>query len=341
VSAREPLAVAVIGAGFMGERWGRALHEHAGARVAVVGDPDAARGGELAARLGARHVADARDAATAPGVDAVVVCTPEHLHRDAALAALGAGRPLAIEKPIAHTAEQAEEIAACAQRAGVPVLAAHVLRFEPRYAAVRDAIERGEIGRVVSVRQERIGVAADRARLAQRTTVALYYASHELDLARWYAGDLVEVHGYGDPGELLSGALRFASGAHGTVQVGWCLPDRTPGFGLAGVTVVGEHGALRVTQGDSGLLAVGRDGQLDADVAWAPELHGRLGGALAREVDHFVAVARGEQTPLCTAADGAAAVRASLALEASAGIGSTIEIERPRHGGTLTQETGA
>jgi predicted dehydrogenase len=311
------LSVAVIGAGFMGERWARALHEHPAARVTVVGDVDAAPGRALADRVGARHVAGAAEAADAPGVDAVVVCTPEHLHTEPAAAAVRAGRPLAVEKPLAHTEEAADGLAESAERAGVPVLTAHVLRFEPRYAAVKDAIEAGTIGNVLAVRHERIGIAADRERLAARTTVALYYGVHELDLARWYAGDIVSVHGDGGA-DLLSGVLRFASGAHGTVQVGWCLPDATPGFGIAGVTVVGEYGVLRVGQGDSGLLVVGPSGPLDADVAWAPVVHGRLGGALAREVDHFVALARDGGEPVCTAADGAAAVRASLALERSA-----------------------
>jgi predicted dehydrogenase len=311
------LSVAVVGAGFMGERWARALHEHPAARVTVVGDVDAGRGCALAERVGARHVAGAAEAAAAPGVDAVVVCTPEHLHVEPAAAALRAGRPLAVEKPLAHTAEAADGLADSAERAGVPVLAGHVLRFEPRYAAVKAAIEAGTIGGVLAVRHERIGVAADRERLAARTTVALYYGVHELDLARWYAGEIVRVQGEGGT-DLLSGALRFASGAHGTVQVGWCLPDSTPGFGLAGVTVVGEHGVLRVNQGESGLLTVGATGLLDADVAWAPEVHGRLGGALAREVGHFVELARDGGEPVCTAVDGAAAVRASLALERSA-----------------------
>jgi predicted dehydrogenase len=319
------LGVAVIGAGFMGERWARALHEHPAARVAVVGDVDVPRGRGLAERVGARHVADAGEAAAAPGVDAVVVATPEHLHLEPAAAAIRAGRVVAVEKPLAHTAAAADEIASAAERAGIPVLAAHVLRFEPRYAAIKATIEEGTIGAVLSVRHERIGIVADRERLATRTTVALYYGVHELDLARWYAGDLARVQGEGGA-DLLSGALRFASGAHGTVQVGWCLPDRTPGFGLAGVTVVGEHGVLRVGQGDSGLLVVGGAGPVDADVAWAPEVHGRLGGALAREVDHFVALARDGESPVCTAADGAAAVRASLALEASAATGSPVDL---------------
>ena len=167
------------------------------------------------------------------------------------------------------------------------------------------------------MRNERIGLQADRARLGARTTVALYYAVHELDIARWFAGDIEVIHGEGN-GDLLSGALRFKSGASGTIQVGWCLPDRTPGYGMAGVTVVGENGLLKVAQGDNGITIVGGDGLLDTDVAYAPDVNGKLGGMLAREVDHFVDVAMGKVPPICTAADGAAAVRAALALEASA-----------------------
>jgi predicted dehydrogenase len=312
-----PIAVAVIGAGFMGQLWARALHEHMGAEVAVVGDVDAARGKALAEQCGARFVHGAADAASAPGVDAVVVCTPEHLHLEPTAAALAAGRATCVEKPTAHTAEVADEITRLVAKAGVPLLAGHVLRMEPRYAAMKTAIDQGRIGKVLSVRNERIGLQADRARLGSRTTVALYYAVHELDIARWFAGDIEVIHGEGN-GDLLSGALRFKSGASGTIQVGWCLPDRTPGYGTAGVTVVGQNGLLKVAQGDNGITIVGSDGLIDTDVAYAPVVNGKLGGMIAREADHFVDVAMGKVPPICTAADGAAAVRASLALETAA-----------------------
>jgi predicted dehydrogenase len=312
-----PISVAVIGAGFMGQLWGRALAEHPDARVGIVADVDAGRGKALADRLGGRHVADAADAASAADIDAVVVCTPEHLHLEPARAALTAGKPLAVEKPIAHSVEVAEEIVKLAEQTGVPFLAGHVLRLEPRYAAMKAAIDSGRIGRVLSVRNERIGLQADRARLAERTTVALYYGVHEFDIARWLAGDIEMIHGEGSA-DLLSGVVRFASGASGTIQIGWCLPDRTPGYGMAGVTVVGDNGTLRVVQGDNGITIVGGAGLEDTDVTYAPDFNGKLGGMLAREVDHFVDVATGRAAPICTAADGLAAVRASLALERSA-----------------------
>jgi len=311
------ISIAVVGAGFMGQLWARALHEHMGATVGVIGDVDAERGKALADKVGARFVHGAAEAASAQGIDAVVVCTPEHLHLEPTAAALAAGRPTCVEKPTAHTADIADEIAALVEKTGVPFLAGHVLRMEPRYAAMKTAITQGRIGKVLSVRNERIGLQADRARLGARTTLALYYAVHEFDIARWFAGDIEVIHGEGN-GDLLSGALRFKSGATGTIQVGWCLPDKTPGYGTAGVTVVGENGLLRVGQGDNGMIIVGGDGLLDTDVAYAPDVNGKLGGMLAREVDHFVDVAMGKVVPICSAADGAAAVRAALALETSA-----------------------
>src|SRR5436189_3725641 len=110
------IAIAVIGAGFMGERWARAIHEHAGAHVAVIGDVDEGRGRALAERFSARFLGDAEEAAAAAGVDAVVVCTPEHLHLAPTAAALGRRRPVAVEKPLAHTAVEAAEIATQAER---------------------------------------------------------------------------------------------------------------------------------------------------------------------------------------------------------------------------------
>lgn len=319
------LSVAVIGAGFMGALWARALHEHPLANVGLIVDVERQRGKSLAERCNARHIDQAEAAIADASVDAVVICTPEHLHRDAALACLAENKPLAIEKPTAHSIEIAEEIAKAAAASTAPCLAGHVLRFEPRYAAVKQAIDEGKIGKVLSVRHERIGIDADRQRLSARTTVALYYAVHELDIARWFAGDFVHIDGEGDA-DLLSGSFKFASGAHGTIQVGWCLPDKTPGFGMAGFTVVGENGTMSVNQGANGISIVSADGLKDTDVAYAPEIHGKIGGMLAREVDHFVDVALGNAEPICTAADGAEAVRASNGLEQSAKSGTRVKL---------------
>jgi predicted dehydrogenase len=328
--------IAVIGLGFMGARWARLLAENGASDVAVVSDVREELGRQLADTFAAEFVADPSEAAAHPDVDGVVVATPEHLHVDVALAAIGAGNAVAIEKPIAHTVADAERIRDAADAAGVPVLAGHVLRFEPRYAAIHSAIEAGEIGAVQAIRSERIGIVADQDVLKGRTSVALYYGVHEFDLARWYAGEIASVwasrssgvlSGRGhDVEDLYSVGLSFSSGAHGTAMVGWSLPARTPGYGLSGFTVIGETGMLQVVQGTTGFLKVLADGPADDDVHYSPVVHGTMQGAVRIEVDHFVRVARGETDPVCTAADGTEAVRVALAMERSADAGEAVAL---------------
>ena len=326
----------VVGLGFMGSRWARAIFEHPGARLAVVGDVRHELAEDFEERFGARSVADPLEAASNPELEGVVVCTPEHLHVEPALAAIDAGKAVVVEKPLAHTVAAAESIRERADLRDVPVLAGHILRFEPRYASVASAIAAGEIGAVQAVRHERIGLVSDQDVLQGRTTVGLYYGVHELDLARWYAGDLelvfaersagvLRTHGYAVD-DLYSALLRFRSGAHGTVMVGWSLPAATPDYGSAGVTVIGESGVLRVDQGAVGIVKIRESGLAAVDVFHAPEVHGRIQGALALEVDHFVSCAAGLVEPLCTAHDGSEAVRVSLAMEDSAATGEPVRL---------------
>jgi predicted dehydrogenase len=332
-----PVRVAVIGLGAMGSRWARALAEQPGAEVSVVSDIRKDVGRTAANGLSARLVPDPLEAAAQPDVDAVAVCTPEHLHLEPALAAIDAGKAVMVEKPLAHTVEASETLRDRAAARGVPLLVGHILRFEPRYAAAHDAVATGTVGAVQAVRHERIGLVTDQNVLLGRTTIALYYGVHEFDLARWYVGEVERIyaersdgvlraHGY-EIEDLYSAVLRFRSGAHGTAMLGWSLPGRTPGYGIGGVTVIGEHGVIRVSQGDVGLLIVDQQGQRDVDSYYAPPVHGRLRGALVTEVDHFLECARGTMEPVCTAADGVEAVRISLAMEASAERRAPIDVE--------------
>jgi predicted dehydrogenase len=81
----------------------------------------------------------------------VVVSTPDRQHTEPALAFLGRGLPLLLEKPMAPTEEEARQIVAAADRAGVIVCVAHVLRYSPYTEVVKETIDSGAIGDVVSV----------------------------------------------------------------------------------------------------------------------------------------------------------------------------------------------
>ena len=329
--------LSVIGLGFMGSRWARCIAEHPAARLLTVSDVRHDRGRDAADSWGCEYVGDPLEAAGDSRVHGVVVCTPEQLHVGPALAAIEADKALAVEKPLAHSAEAALDISERAQKRAVPVLVGHILRFEPRYEAIARAVHGGEIGAVQAVRHARVGLVADQQILQGRTSIALYYGVHEFDLARWYAGDIASIYAQRSSGvlqrqgfaveDLYSAVMTFRSGGHGTATIGWSLPSGTPGWGISGVTVFGEDGVLSVDQGSLGFTKVRGDSLESDDVYYSPVVHGRMRGAMAIEVDHFIECVRGDAKPVCNAADGAAAVAASLAMERSADAGEVVVLD--------------
>lgn len=330
------VSIGVVGLGFMGSKWTRCVAEHPGARLAVVSDLREELGRDVAAAWDALYIPDPLEAVSQADLDGVVIATPEDAHVEVALAGLDAGKALAVEKPLAHTVEQAKRIRDRADQLDLPVLVGHVLRFEPRYAAIHRAITAGEIGTVQAIRSERIGLIGDQSVLQGRTSIALYYGVHEFDLARWYAGDAARIYAERSSGvlrsrgfdveDLYSVTMRFVDGAHGTAMVGWSLPPATPGWGIAGFTVIGEEAVLQVRQGDVGFTKVTSVGLVGEDVHYAPEVDGRVFGPIGIEVDHFVRCVQGAAEPVCTASDGVEAVRISLAMVGSAEMGKSVEI---------------
>ncbi|MEU8953185.1 Gfo/Idh/MocA family oxidoreductase [Streptomyces sp. NPDC048518] len=172
--------------------------------------------------------------------DAVDVCTPTPTHKDLVLAAVAAGRHVVCEKPLALTARDAEEMATAADAAGVRLHPAHVVRYFPAYAALRRAVVRGDLGELAVLRFTRGGARPQWAPWfgdpAQSGGVIMDLMVHDIDIARWLAGDVVRVHARtrgveratGTPPEVVTATavLTHASGAVSHINGLWGLPDQ-------------------------------------------------------------------------------------------------------------------
>jgi predicted dehydrogenase len=86
-----------------------------------------------------------------PAVDVVYVATPHPMHRDNAILALSAGKPVLIEKPFAMNATEAIEIVTAARENGLFVMEAMWTRFLPHIAVIRDWLAQGALGEIVTV----------------------------------------------------------------------------------------------------------------------------------------------------------------------------------------------
>ena len=334
----DPIALGVVGLGFMGRRYARFLSGIEGVRLAGVYDLDGDLSREVAAEYGGTVYPDFEALAAAADVAGVIVSTPEDRHLEPTLAALAAGKPVLVEKPVAHTLKAAHTIAEAATRAAVPVLPGHLLRFEPRWAGAWRRIAAGEIGDVVSIATRRIGNVRDQEVLRGRTTIPLYYGVHDLDVMRWFAGaeattifarrrsGAVRAAGY-DVDDLYCAVVTFENGALGSAELGWHVPATATAARSAGVLVIGTRGVIQIDQLATGLESWSA-GQLDTglDGMFWSEAYGVPGGALGLEIRHFADCVRGRREPAIRLADAIEALRLSLAIEQSAATGEVVDL---------------
>jgi predicted dehydrogenase len=135
------LSIGLIGLGRHGMRYARHLLEGIdGLALAAVCRRDREQGQRFAREHGVRFHADYNALVADPGVDAVAVVTPHDLHAAPALAAIAAGKPLLVEKPLAGRAAEGEAIANAAAARGACVAVAQTLRYEAGVRAFRDAL---------------------------------------------------------------------------------------------------------------------------------------------------------------------------------------------------------
>src|SRR5262249_47304071 len=149
----QTVRVGVVGVGVMGANHARVLSELPGIELAGVADPDRKQAHAVGAALGCPALGSVEELLDR-GVDAVTIAAPTHLHRDIALACISRGVHVMVEKPIASSVEEGEEIIRAARRAGVTLMIGHVERFNPAVQAIAEAIKDEDI---LSIAITRVG----------------------------------------------------------------------------------------------------------------------------------------------------------------------------------------
>ncbi len=207
-----PLRIGIAGVGHFGRHHALKVAESTRATLAGVFDPDAARAGTV----GSEVAAPAMDFATLLAVsDALVIAAPAEAHHALAAEALRAGKHVLVEKPIAATLAQADELAAAATTRGLVLQVGHQERFSAAFAAIE-----GRLGAPLYVEATRI------APFKQRGTdvsVILDLMIHDLDLIlSLVASEIESVDAVGaavasEHADIANARIRFVNGAVATI----------------------------------------------------------------------------------------------------------------------------
>ncbi|MFW5947036.1 MAG: Gfo/Idh/MocA family protein [Gemmatimonadota bacterium] len=280
------------------------LKEMPGAELRAVCDIDGGKASTIADRLGVPHVFDDDDELFASGeVDAVVLCSPSHLHHVHATAALEAGLHVLVERPLAIDPDDAAAVIDAAEAADRTVLVAYNNRFRPDTRGVKSFIQSGELGDVFSVHGTWFNRKIRPRRLTWRYRKAtagggafMDLGLQVLDLCMWMldypAVERVSAHLHPGAGfeveDAASVLLGLETGATVSIQVTWSLhADRDRHH----VRVFGTSGSASTHP-----LAVYREnehGMLNVTPQIAPVPGNAYTASYRQELQHFVSVASG------------------------------------------------
>lgn len=250
--------IALIGSGSMGRVHARHWARMPDAKIVAIASLDGDTMAPLVAVTGAQAMTDAREAINRADVDIVDICVPTPLHKELAIESLGARKHTFLEKPMARTLAECDEIKRAHDASGVALTVGHVVRFFPEFRAAHDKVKAGGVGNVAAVRSGRLsgqpGGWHDWFRdPAQSGGVLLDLAIHDFDWMRWTFGEVDRVFAKGLHGGEYSGTLdyalvtlHFASGALGHVTASWAHPGgfRTQ-FEICGDNGMIEHDSRR------------------------------------------------------------------------------------------------
>lgn len=270
--------VALAGFGAWGQMHARAIAAIDGAEVvAVLARSEDARRAAREALPGATLHDDYAALLARADIDVVNVVLPNHLHAQAAIDALAAGKHVFLEKPLGASLAECDAVADAARASGRQVAVNHELRVSGQWGLVHEIVARGELGRVrhqhlslfrKPFRSGAGGWRYDRARVGSWILEELV---HFIDLVLWYGeggGAPARVVAFGD-------GHGQALGHHCTVVLEW----RDGATAVLNQTLGGfEHHTLLEVAGDAGALRTWWSGTMDRTLTPSFELKVARGG---------------------------------------------------------------
>lgn len=344
------LKIAVAGGGLIGQRHLELVDQSDACDLCGIVEPGD-HGQDLGRRFGAPVFADLAELLAAAIADGVVIATPTPLHVAHCLACVTAGVPALVEKPVASTTTEAQELRDAVNGSGVPVLVGHHRLHSSILRAVVGAIAAGEIGDVVAITGSAMFYKPDGyfAAAPWRSEPGggpiLINLIHDIGNLRALGGEIAAVQAFasqqargGAVEDTVAISLRFSSGALGTFMLcdtaaapwSWEQTTRENPYYAA---IDGED--CYHVAGTQGSIAVPtlRQRTYGADVerSWAEPfdtttIEATRDDPLACQLAHFCDVVRRAAAPLVTVQDGLNNLRVAEAVAVSATDGGVVKI---------------
>jgi predicted dehydrogenase len=341
-AAKKP-GFGVIGAGILGEEHATVFSHAPEIELVAVCDTNAERAKAVAAKYGARQwTTDYQELLKNPDIQAVSVATPDFAHRDITLAAVQAKMDVLVEKPLAMSLKEAEEIAAAVKAAGVKLMVDYQNRVNAPWVAAKKSVEAGEIGRPAYgyIRlSNTTWVPMDMIPWGAKSSSLWFLGIHCIDVMRWLLNDEVRrVYAVTRSGILKELGVdtqdfhvaigEFRNGTVVTFENAWILPRSQPMVYEFKMELLGSKGQININTSHNATIEKHVDGKMVyGDVLGStPTSPRRLGGFVKEAIAQFVDAVVYDLPVLGSVEDGVAGVRVADAIERSEASGQPVDL---------------
>ena len=257
--------VGVIGVGAMGYNHARVYYKLEEANLVAVSDVSERTLNKVAKKYDAKGFTDYEDLLKDPEIEVVSVRVPTTFHHDVVMEAIKHGKHVLVEKPIAFTLKEAEDMIAAAKEAGVILATGHVERFNPAVQKAKELIDNDVIGDIVSASAKRVGPFPPRIK---DVGVTIDLAIHDLDVMNYlFDEDVIQVYGtmnsilekceFEDHAEIM---INFKNESTGILEVNWLTP-----YKRRQIEITGTDGIISVDYIEQSIDVYGKFAQ-DIDI---------------------------------------------------------------------------
>ena len=360
----KPVRTALIGCGKVGALHAAALASLPESTLVAVCDSSVERAAQFATRFGGKRFHDVSLMLRDSGAEAVFICTPHPLHVEPAVLAANAGVHALVEKPMASNLRDCDAMIAASQKAGVLLSVMSQRRFYEPVLRMKAALDAGKIGRPVlgvflmfSWRDQAY-YQSDPWRGRWDTEgggVLVNQSPHQLDLLRWFMGDISEVtgfwanlnHPYIEVEDTAVASLKFRNGGLGSIVTSL---SQKPGL-FTKVHLHGSNGASSGVETDRGatfIAGLSKISEPPLNDLWTipgeehllPEFQAAdrsrftsidpVAHYHAVQIRDFLNAIRTGRRPLVTAEDGRAVVKLFSAIYESNSKRAAVKLDSPR-----------
>ena len=355
--ARKELGIAVVGAGRIGTLRARLTAKHPSVGFLAIADLDPARAKALASQTDADfHTGNNFEAIERPEVTAVFVSTPEGEHAAPIKRALELGKPVLVEKPLALTLKDADDILATLHATKGKLRVGYSRRYKDCYLRAKEQMKQGRLGKVLGGLARVYNTRAQAFNILKRdphATPVLDVLTYYVDLMCWFleGNPPVEIVARGQKGifkeagygadDVTWAIVAFADGAVVNLGVSYALPAKYPTLGQSDrVELLGTDGAMMIDDDHMDHLIYSDKGIPHAYVPdhqvnmafigsntagdWAlGDFWGPLGNETRAWLDHLVT---GNPTTHTTPEQARINLETTIAIERSAATGKAVRL---------------